>query len=197
MSAEHPPSNQMSMLPNDKHPGPGCSCAECLRKFPDTAAAPASKDLFPCPFCLDDDVEVRESGERRIWIACNTCSSEGPLQGTLAEATKAWNVVHRATPPRPAPEPAADLNNLIDDLTKAAREVEAHRGAWEVERLDKARAALRAAYSPQPPDPALALLREIVHEYDQTHDGEIDDSGRARDWSAIPADMIDRARRLL
>lgn len=24
------------MLPNDKHPGPGCSCAECLRKFPDS-----------------------------------------------------------------------------------------------------------------------------------------------------------------
>lgn len=44
------------------------------------------------------------------------------------------------------------------------------------------------------PDQALGLLREIVHEYDQTHDGEVDDNGRARDWSAIPAEMIERAR---
>lgn len=24
------------MLPNDRHPGPGCSCGDCLRKFPDS-----------------------------------------------------------------------------------------------------------------------------------------------------------------
>jgi hypothetical protein len=61
-----------------------------------------------------------------------------------------------ATPP-----PAAALNQLIDDLTQAAREVESHRGAWEVERLDKARAALRAAYSPQPPE-ALPAQSDVL-----------------------------------
>lgn len=25
----------MALLPNDKHPGPGCSCRECLRAYPD------------------------------------------------------------------------------------------------------------------------------------------------------------------
>jgi hypothetical protein len=25
----------MVMLPNDHHPGPRCSCRECLRKYPD------------------------------------------------------------------------------------------------------------------------------------------------------------------
>ena len=26
---------QMAMLPNDRHPGPGCSCRDCLRQWPD------------------------------------------------------------------------------------------------------------------------------------------------------------------
>jgi hypothetical protein len=26
----------MAMLPNDRHPGPGCSCGRCLREWPDT-----------------------------------------------------------------------------------------------------------------------------------------------------------------
>ena len=28
-----PPS--MAMLPNERHPGPRCSCSECLRRYPD------------------------------------------------------------------------------------------------------------------------------------------------------------------
>ncbi len=28
----------MAMLPNDSHPGAGCSCADCLRKFPSVVA---------------------------------------------------------------------------------------------------------------------------------------------------------------
>jgi hypothetical protein len=76
--------------------------------------------------------------------------------GTQSERSAVWNYIcglERTLAERTTHEPPADLNNLIDDLTKAAREVEAHRGAWETERLDKARAALRAAYSPQPPAP--------------------------------------------
>lgn len=34
--------NEMAMLPNDYHPGPRCSCRECLRAYPEQ---PASNDL--------------------------------------------------------------------------------------------------------------------------------------------------------
>jgi hypothetical protein len=34
----------MPMLPNDHHPGPGCSCRECLRRFPDADREPPESD---------------------------------------------------------------------------------------------------------------------------------------------------------
>lgn len=36
--------NSMAMLPNDKHPGPGCACRDCLRTYPE---AQSSKQKSP------------------------------------------------------------------------------------------------------------------------------------------------------
>lgn len=47
----------MAMLPNDYHPGPRCSCRECLRGFPENskgAATPTATIL--CPNCDKDEV---------------------------------------------------------------------------------------------------------------------------------------------
>ena len=50
--ASEPP---MAMLPNVHHPGQGCSCRECLRRWPDKASAPG----------LTDPEKVREASLKR------------------------------------------------------------------------------------------------------------------------------------
>lgn len=61
------------------------------------------------------------------------------------------------------------------------------------ERIVQLEAEVRAA----DPTAATTILRAIVREYDQTHTGEIDSHGRAREWSMIPAELVERARVLL
>lgn len=47
----------MAMLPNDSHPGPGCSCEACMRAHPDFA------------------VSAHPDWNTPNW--CNTCSPKG------------------------------------------------------------------------------------------------------------------------
>jgi hypothetical protein len=42
-----------------------------------------------------------------------------------------------------------------------------------------------------------AVLREIVREYDQTHDGEIHSDGSWTHAASIPVEVMERAQRLL
>lgn len=42
-----------------------------------------------------------------------------------------------------------------------------------------------------------ATLRQIVHEYDQTYDGEIHGNGAWSSAASIPVDVMERAKALL
>jgi hypothetical protein len=74
----------MSMLPNDSHPGPGCSCSDCLRTYP----TEPPKRVALCD-CCDERPGVRTVVAFGIetWV-CDPCSGETDPDpyGEMAEA---------------------------------------------------------------------------------------------------------------
>lgn len=80
----------MAMLPNDSHPGPGCSCEHCLRAYP---PAPEGNAMKADPELVDELNRLAEVyGLNELELAMKavvdqakerSCSSDRP--------TAAWN----------------------------------------------------------------------------------------------------------
>jgi hypothetical protein len=59
-----------------------------------STVVPADDDLVelqPCPFCSRDGACVEEDGDDGYCFVLCTCSAEGPLRASEAEAIAAWN----------------------------------------------------------------------------------------------------------
>lgn len=50
-----------------------------------------SAELRRCPFCGSNNVGVRHK-QYRYSVRCQSCWVRGPLFGSVAEATAAWNI---------------------------------------------------------------------------------------------------------
>lgn len=91
-------SEQMAMLPNDSHPGRGCSCCECLRNYPD--ALQASNQQFS-PLIYWDRRPAAEAFECRIcgaWHGNHLRGCTAPeLQAALSRsADEFWAALFEA-----------------------------------------------------------------------------------------------------
>lgn len=101
----------MAMLPNDHHPGPRCSCRECLARYPESPESPrfhdhesgtpidGLPDPLPCPFCGSRDFGgIVDTGtpDRTFHVACDGCGADGPSAVSQLEAAEEWNKAHRS-----------------------------------------------------------------------------------------------------
>jgi hypothetical protein len=92
---------EMAMLPNDHHPGPGCSCGECLR------AHPAPQDSTPA----QQQVVVPADPTKEMLL-------EGCCAGNVLPVTAA--VVYKAMLSAAPPAAPASSENVDGDLAVAS-----------------------------------------------------------------------------
>jgi hypothetical protein len=129
----------MAMLPNDHHPGPRCSCAECLRRYPDEKASTLAdgctrshphEDMdSECEklteIAREDNRRAHEKGEKRphsAWYftvgggyVCRTCGShaESPAAILATEADCTRRCVSSLVKPDSFPRPSPETNEPL------------------------------------------------------------------------------------
>lgn len=47
--------------------------------------------LLPCPFCDEENAEMKITDEGAHYIGCNQCGAEGPFTAKPETATLGWN----------------------------------------------------------------------------------------------------------
>jgi hypothetical protein len=51
-------------------------------------------DVFPCPFCGHDDVQIGEVSPGRFAVDCPECECVGPQGDTVEQAVAKWCAPH-------------------------------------------------------------------------------------------------------
>lgn len=77
---------QMAMLPNDYHPGPRCSCRECLSRYPDHIASAGKK---VAPLHVESTEGPSATIEPHSTDGPEASTAEGEAPDVLAQVEKA------------------------------------------------------------------------------------------------------------